>query len=538
MFDSLVSAALASRGVASVGAWARVENAACARRLAATADELHRMFAADGSDHREQWCLDNWGAVAASVAAAQNVSLGVASHQLLIAEALCRRLPRVAEVFTAGAINYRLVSAVVARTRLIHDPDAMAKVDTEIAAQIEGWGSLSAVKTETEIDYWVDRYDPAAVRRTEYSARGCHVDVHDPEDGSGVAWLEGKLIVTDAEALDRRLDAIARTVCEKDPRTHEQRRAAALGALGHRADRLVCGCEDPDCDAKDRQPSTVVVHVITHEESLSDDTPAQLDGRKPVDPNGKPLREMTWRELLTPLPPTPKVIAKTPPAAILGGAILPAPLFAAKIAGTAKLVPIHHPGNTPAEPRYIPTAVLATFVRCRDMTCRFPGCDEPADRCDVDHTVAYPVGPTQASNLKCLCRKHHLLKTFWGWHDQQHPDGTVVWTCPQGQTYTTHPGSRTLFPTLCRPTAPAAIRETPAINTAAARGLAMPRRKQTRTQNRAQAINDERQHNEHALQAEAEARAREQSEGPGTDCGNAYFPSWPRPPGNDDPAPF
>ena len=67
------------------------------------------MFAADGSDEREQWCLDNWDAVAASVAAAQNVSLGVAAHQLLIADALRQRLPRVAEVFAAGAINYRMV---------------------------------------------------------------------------------------------------------------------------------------------------------------------------------------------------------------------------------------------------------------------------------------------------------------------------------------------------------------------------------------------------------------------------------------------
>ena len=63
-----------------MGAWARVENAACARRLLASVEELERMWAADGSAEREQWCLDNWGAVAASIAAAQHVSLGVASH--------------------------------------------------------------------------------------------------------------------------------------------------------------------------------------------------------------------------------------------------------------------------------------------------------------------------------------------------------------------------------------------------------------------------------------------------------------------------
>jgi hypothetical protein len=507
MFDHLVDAALGSRTFAAVGAWARVENAACARRLFAIADELDRMLAADGSDEREQWCLDNWDAVAASVAAAQNVSLGVASHQLLIADGLRERLPRVAEVFAAGAISYRTVAAVVSRTRLITDRDAMAKVDTEIAAHVTSWGSLSVDKTQTEIDYWVDRYDPAAVRRTEYAARGRFADVRKPEDGSGTADIEARLLATDADALDQRLDAMGGAVCDNDPRTMDQRRSDALGALGHGADRLACQCGNPDCDAAGTQPSAVVVHVITGDESLTDDTAVQLDGKEEPDPSGKPLREMTLIEALTP-PPTPEIFAATPPAVLMGGGLLPAPLLAAKIAGTAKIAPIRHPANTPPEPRYIPSAVLATFIRCRDLTCRFPGCDEPAQVCDVDHTIAYPTGPTQASNLKCLCRKHHLLKTFGGWHDRQWPDGTIVWTSPNGERYTTRPGSRLLFPSLCRPTAPVATCGTPDTSTETNRALMMPRRKATRIQNRTKAINDERRHNQNLVAAEAAERNR------------------------------
>ena len=144
------------------------------------------------------------------------------------------------------------------------------------------------------------------------------------------------------------------------------------------------------------------------------------------------------------------------------------------------------------------------------MTCRFPGCDEPAHLCDIDHTIAYPAGPTQASNLKCLCRKHHLLKTFGGWQDQQRPDGTVVWTSPHGQTYTTHPGSRMLFPTPVQTHRPPT--HVDATSTAAGRALAMPRRRATRAQNRARAINDERRHNQAVIQAAAEARARQHRE--------------------------
>jgi len=207
----------------------------------------------------------------------------------------------------------------------------------------------------------------------------------------------------------------------------------------------------------------------------------------------------------------------------MGGGMLPAPLLAAKLANTATIRPVIHPGDSPPEPRYVPSAVLVRFVRCRDLTCRFPGCDEPADHCDLDHTIAYPGGPTCASNIKCLCRKHHLLKTFCGWLDRQLPDGTVIWTSPNGQTYTTYPGSRLLFPTLCRPTAPVTVPAN-APSTQPSRGLKMPRRTSTRAQDRAKRIEAERAHN------------KELRENPENNSGDTYFPS--RPPPADEPPPF
>ena len=98
--------------------------------------------------------------------------------------------------------------------------------------------------------------------------------------------------------------------------------------------------------------------------------------------------------------------------------------------------------------------------------------------------------------LKCssASRKHHLLKTFGGWRDEQRPDGTVVWTSPRGQTYTTFPGSKLLFPSLCRPTAPVVKADVP--DTSTNRGLMMPRRKQTREQSRRKYIQDQRRLND------------------------------------------
>ena len=186
----------------------------------------------------------------------------------------------------------------------------------------------------------------------------------------------------------------------------------------------------------------------------------------------------------------------TRPGQIIGGAFLPGAITR-RAALAATIRKVLHPGDAPPEPRYTPSAKLAAFIRCRDLTCRFPGCDVPATGCDLDHTIAYPAGPTQASNLKALCRRHHLLKTFWGgaggWRDRQLPDGTVTWTGPDDTTYTTTPGSTLLFPALCEPTAPLdpaiekAARDDPPKST-----LPMPKRAHTRTHDRAQRIHHER----------------------------------------------
>jgi hypothetical protein len=79
------------------------------------------------------------------------------------------------------------------------------------------------------------------------------------------------------------------------------------------------------------------------------------------------------------------------------------------------------------------------------------------------------------------------------------PDGTVIWTASDGQTYTTTPGSRLLFPELCEPTAPVVPVDVPA-RPAHSAGLRMPRRGTTRTQDRARR-NDERELNRTATAA-------------------------------------
>jgi len=165
----------------------------------------------------------------------------------------------------------------------------------------------------------------------------------------------------------------------------------------------------------------------------------------------------------------------------------------AEMAITASLRPVPSPKDLGAESTYRPSAALTRFVQCRDLTCSFPGCDQPAVNCDIDHSVPYPHGPTHPSNNGLKCRIHHLLKTFCGWTDRQLPDGTIEWTSPRGRTYTSEPVGAQFFPQLGQPTETLTLPNSPPPDPN--RDLAMPKRQRTRTQERASRIEYERAQN-------------------------------------------
>src|SRR5690242_11213106 len=263
MFDDLVDATAGTRGAGALSSWSRVENAACARRVATMAAMLDAAYAVSGSADRDQWCLDNFDAVAAHIGAAQRITSGAASHQLLVAVALHERFPRVAAVFAEGLITYALVKTVVHRGALVIDPDALRALDGLLAEAFGDWEPKSVDKTEKAIDALVARVDPQAVRRTETKARSRGVEITYDEDGSGMATIYSTLFAHNAKAFEARLKALAATVCPADPRTTDQLRSDAFGAGGNRNDRMACLCGTEECTADQNPPATgVVVYVI------------------------------------------------------------------------------------------------------------------------------------------------------------------------------------------------------------------------------------------------------------------------------------
>src|SRR5271156_6316086 len=174
------------------------------------------------------------------------------------------------------------------------------------------------------------------------------------------------------------------------------------GALAAGADRLTCRCGQPHCPAAAiPAPAPVVIHVVADR--------ASLDGTSQI------------------------------PASMIGSdALVPAELVA-ELARSAKLRPLIHPADAPPEAGYTPSQALADFVRCRDLTCRFPGCDKPAACCDLDHTLPYQDGGrTHASSLKCLCRQHHQTITF----ECAEPGNVATSSCMPGGRISHHTASR------------------------------------------------------------------------------------------------
>jgi hypothetical protein len=353
------------------------------------------------------------------------------------AEALMHRLPETMGALRRGDISYRHAKVMVDQTSSLA-PDAALVVEEQALPFAD---TLTVSKFRAKSRLLREHLDPDSIAaRVAKSAKDRRLEFEPADDG--MAWLSLYTTAPEATSIYGAVRDHALTLQNPtDPRTLTQLTAdvftdavsaALAGELPHndgaagtdpRHTPTVSG-DRPSKRGKDsgsgsgsgsafgsgaafrRIQPTVTVTVPALTLLGTSNEPATLEGYGPIDADtARALagRSNTWYRMLTdPKTGAPIALDRT---------------------------------------KYRPTKAMKRYLRYRDGTCRFPGCNRGARHCDLDHTKDHQFGgPTECENLSHLCRKHHRLKHQTTWQVKQLGAGSLEWTSPGGRSYLTQPG--------------------------------------------------------------------------------------------------
>ncbi|WP_395657156.1 HNH endonuclease [Nocardioides sp.] len=291
---------------------------------------------------------------------------------------LCYRLPRLWARVVAGEVAVWKARKVAQATTSL-PPDAAAAVDQRLA-----WCAhrCSFAEIERQVEKARAEHDPDAAEERRVAAlekRRFDIDL-DHATPDGLVHVEGELDLADAVALEEQIRAKAATLDLQLPL--DVRRSMAAGLLGA-----------TEGDNATTREVVVYAHVRPGQSSVDVD-----NTRSSVTPGH--LKD--WCQQ----------------------------------AGTKVTIrPVIDLNAELSTDCYEPTELMKEQIGLRDRQCCFPGCARPARRCDAEHQVPWPEGPTASSNLAPACRTHHRLKTHAGWDYQRIAGVGFVWTTPMGRTY-------------------------------------------------------------------------------------------------------
>lgn len=324
------------------------------------------------------------------------------SMETLLAEskALVDELPGTLAALCGGDISYRHAKAMIdhagslpAESRKEFEESLLPQATRLTVSKFDGTARKARERTH-----------PETIRaRHEKCAGDRLVQLVPARDG--MAWLNAYLPTGTAHAVFNRVSDLASSLQRPDePRTPAQLRADVLSEL------LIDGVGAPGTPSAGlgqgvRATVLVTVPVMTllgHSEE-----PAHLEGYGPIDPD-------TARRLAAKAPSFIRILTHPETGCVL----------------------------SVGRNRYKVPKDLRRWLRVRDETCRFPGCNRSAARCDIDHGLDWQFGGrTDSGNLANLCPPDHDLKSETGWRVEHARDGTLNWTSPGGRKYSTEPAT-------------------------------------------------------------------------------------------------
>jgi Domain of unknown function (DUF222) len=314
---------------------------------------------------------------------------------------LSTALPATLRAMRAGDITLQHARVVVEETTgLDDDPRLRARLDEQLAVVAV---TATAATLRRNARALREQLHAEAIGERHRAARAeRRVEIEPARDG--MAWLHALLPADDVVLIKDRLDRVAHAAAADsgDDCSADQLRADAA------RDLLLHGGVPPDSEFSSAVAAArPTVHVTVPVLTLigASEEPGLLDGYGPIAAD-------TARRLAAIAPSFTRLL--TDP-----------------VSGTVLDVDRRS---------YRPPADLKRWLEVRDGTCRFPGCNRRAARCEVDHTVDWQHdGRTAFDNLAHLCSLHHHLKHETAWSVRHQPGGVLEWTSPSGRTHITEP---------------------------------------------------------------------------------------------------
>lgn len=214
--------------------------------------------------------------------------IGPAATETVIEQAVgfVERVPRVFALIGRNVLSPRGGMEALSRARALTGAQAL-EFDERLADLLtaDPLQLVSVPALREAADHLVHEIDPvAAERRRRMAEEDRRVTFRPAEDGMAAAYA----LLTAHEGLELgvRVDEIAETVCESDPRTVAQRRADGLMMLVRGYVTLGCWCAVPGCPLQEARPVgdtgpddegvrvvtryRTLIHVVVNEKTLVD----------------------------------------------------------------------------------------------------------------------------------------------------------------------------------------------------------------------------------------------------------------------------
>ncbi|MRJ77529.1 DUF222 domain-containing protein [Aeromicrobium sp. SMF47] len=322
-------------------------------------------------------------AIALTIGEATGMSEAQIHLRLSIADRVREKTPLVWEAFVDGLIDFNRVRDISATIEKLHRDESIARLESRVIG-------YATSHTAAELHQWLRRFvqrveADLATERADTERADRRVTVTHGDDS--MSWLNAYLPSHQAAAIEARLRKEARKPVEPDDdRTVAQREADLLVAW---------------CTSSDAATSAVDANIAV---TVGADV---LAGAAPG------FAESSDGAWAVPAPWLAEVVAT---GSTFWHRMVVDPV-------TDDVLSHEYVG------RFAPDS-LALALQFLHGVCQAPGCMVPSERCDLDHRIPHPAGPTTGDNMGPLCRRHHNLKghglLHWSTSPPQPPPEPLV----------------------------------------------------------------------------------------------------------------